>query len=195
MYAAMPAILKEAMERAYIASGWNIITSENTRGELFPNFLDLLEQIENVIDDSKYSSDSKGDYSGALCTRVRSLTNGLNGLIFCSDDLSDGELFDKNVIVDLSRVGSTETKSLIMGMLVIRLNEYRMTSGKINSPLSHVTVLEEAHNLLKRTSTEQSSESSNLLGKSVELMANAIAEMRTYGEGFIIADQSRTIRY
>lgn len=190
MYAAMPAILKEAMEKAYIASGWNISTSENSKGNVYPNFADLLEQIESVINDSKYSSDSKGDYSGALCTRVRSLTNGLNGLIFCNDDLTDEELFDKNVIVDLSRVGSTETKSLIMGLLVMKLNEYRMSYGKTNSPLTHITVLEEAHNLLKRTSTEQSSESSNLIGKSVELLANSIAEMRTYGEGFIIADQS-----
>ena len=190
MYAAMPAILKEAMEKAYIAAGWDISTSENRYGERFPNFADLLEQIECVIEDSKYSSDSKGDYSGALLTRVRSLTNGLNGQIFCVDDLKDEELFDKNVIVDLSRVGSSETKSMIMGLLVMRLSEYRMDSGKMNSPLSHMTVLEEAHNLLKRTSTEQSAEGSNLIGKSVELLANSIAEMRTYGEGFIIADQS-----
>lgn len=190
MYAAMPAILKEAIEKAYIATGWNLSTSENPKGDKFPNFADLLEKIECVIKDSKYSADSKGDYSGALLTRVRSLTNGLNGLIFCNDDLKDSDLFDKNVIVDLSRVGSTETKSLIMGLLVMKLNEYRMDCGKINSPLTHVTVLEEAHNLLKRTSTEQSSESSNLIGKSVELLANSIAEMRTYGEGFIIADQS-----
>ena len=190
MYAAMPAILKESTEQAYIAAGWNMSTSENPKGEVYPNFSDLLECIESVINESKYSADSKGDYSGALCTRVRSLTNGLNALIFCNDDLSDKELFDENVIVDLSRIGSTETKSLIMGLLVMKLNEYRMSSGKVNSPLSHITVLEEAHNLLKRTSTEQSSESSNLLGKSVELLANSIAEMRTYGEGFIIADQS-----
>lgn len=190
MYAAMPAILKEAMEKAYIAVGWNISTSENEKGDKYPNFVDLLEQIENVINDSKYSADSKGDYSGALLTRVRSLTNGLNGQIFCSDDLADSELFDKSVIVDLSRVGSTETKSLIMGLLVMKLNEYRMDSGKMNRSLSHITVLEEAHNLLKRTSTEQSTEGANLLGKSVELLANSIAEMRTYGEGFIIADQS-----
>lgn len=190
MYAAMPAILKEAMEKAYVAAGWDMGLSENSKGERYPNFADLLEQIENVINDSKYSADSKGDYSGALLTRVRSLTNGLNGQIFCADDLNDAELFDKNVIVDLSRVGSTETKSLIMGLLVMKLNEYRMDSGKMNSPLAHVTVLEEAHNLLKRTSTEQSSEGANLLGKSVELLANSIAEMRTYGEGFIIADQS-----
>ena len=190
MYAAMPAILKEAMERSYIVNGWNLSTSENSKGNKFPNFADLLEQIECVINDSKYSADSKGDYSGALLTRVRSLTNGLNGLIFCNDDLEDADLFDKNVIVDLSRIGSTETKSLIMGLLIMKLNEYRMDSGKINSPLTHITVLEEAHNLLKRTSTEQTSDGSNLLGKSVELLANSIAEMRTYGEGFIIADQS-----
>ncbi|WP_195927227.1 ATP-binding protein [Turicibacter sanguinis] len=190
MYAAMPAILKEAMEKSYIVNGWNLSTSENSKGNKFPNFADLLEQIECVINDSKYSADSKGDYSGALLTRVRSLTNGLNGLIFCNDDLEDADLFDKNVIVDLSRIGSTETKSLIMGLLIMKLNEYRMDSGKINSPLTHITVLEEAHNLLKRTSTEQTSDGSNLLGKSVELLANSIAEMRTYGEGFIIADQS-----
>ena len=190
MYAAMPAILKEAIERAYISTGWDLISSENSKGMIYPNFSDLLEQIEAVINESKYSSDSKGDYSGALLTRVRSLTTGLNRLIFCNDCISDEALFDKSVIVDLSRVGSTETKSLIMGLLVMKLNEYRMSSGKSNSSLTHITVLEEAHNLLRRTSMEQSSESSNVLGKSVELLSNSIAEMRTYGEGFIIADQS-----
>ena len=190
MYAAMPAILKEAIERAYVATGWDLVSSENKSGHKFPNFADILEQIEAVIDESKYSADCKGDYSGALLTRVRSLTTGLNGLIFCNDDIPNEDLFDKCVIVDLSRVGSTETKSLIMGLLVMKLNEYRMSSGKINSSLLHITVLEEAHNLLKRTSTEQSSDGANLLGKSVELLANSIAEMRTYGEGFVIADQS-----
>lgn len=43
---------------------------------------------------------------------------------------------------------------------------------------------------MKRTSTEQNMEGSNITGKSVEMISNAIAEMRTYGEGFIIADQS-----
>ena len=111
-------------------------------------------------------------------------------MIFTAAELSEKQLFDENVIIDLSRVGSAETKSLIMGMLVLKLQEYRMTSGCMNSPLNHITVLEEAHNLLKRTSTEQPVEGGNLLGKSVEMIANAIAEMRTYGEGFIIADQA-----
>ena len=126
-----------------------------------------------------------------MVTRIKSLTNGLNGQIFAADEINNSELFDKKVIVDISRVGSTETKSLIMGILIMRLSEHRMsTCNDMNVPLRHVTVLEEAHNILKRTSTEQSTEGANVAGKSVEMLSNAIAEMRTYGEGFIIADQS-----
>lgn len=192
MYAAMPAILKDAMERAYKVTGWDLAKSKNKYNDsLFPTFSDVLRQIRIVLNESEYSADNKGDYIGSLVTRINSLTNGINGLIFTSNAIPDNELFDENVIVDLSRVGSMETKSLIMGILVQKLQEYRMVKhDHTNENLRHVTVLEEAHNLLKRTSTVQSSESSNLLGKSVEMLANSIAEMRTYGEGFIIADQS-----
>jgi hypothetical protein len=196
MYAAMPAVLKDSIERAYSSAGWNLDTSEcnyvNSNNEaLFPSFVDVLQQIDVVMNESTYSSDSKGDYKGALCTRVRSLTNGLYGQILTGNELSPEELFDENVIVDLSRVGSSETKSLIMGLLIMKLQEYRMSSPqKSNRTLNHVTVLEEAHNILKRTSTEQYADGANLIGKSVEMLSNSIAEMRTYGEGFIIADQA-----
>lgn len=190
MYAAMPAVLKDAILLAYENVGWDLNTSENQNGKQFPNFRDLLDALEMVIKNSAYSEEVKSNYAGSLMTRVKSLTNGLNGQIFAADEIGDEILFDQNVIIDLSRVGSQETKSLIMGILILRLSEYRMTNGGINSPLRHVTVLEEAHNILKRTSTEQSSESANVAGKAVEMLSNAIAEMRTYGEGFIIADQS-----
>ena len=192
MYAAMPAILKEAIERAYVQAGWELTHSVNQYDTgLFPSFVDVLGQIRMVLEESDYAADTKGDYTGALATRIRSLTNGINRLIFTADDIPDHDLFDRNAIVDLSRIGSTETKALIMGILVLKLQEYRMTASEgINVPLRHVTVLEEAHNLLRRTPVEQSSDSANLLGKSVEMLANSIAEMRTYGEGFIIADQS-----
>ena len=191
MYAAMPAILKEAILDAYAQCGWNLTTSTNSiDNQIFPTFRDLLDSLESVVEKSAFSQEVKGNYTGALITRVRSLTNGLNSLIFNSNETDNDLLFNSNVIVDLSRVGSQETKSLIMGILVMRLGEHRMSYSGMNEPLRHVTVLEEAHNILKRTSTEQSSEGANVAGKSVELLSNAIAEMRTYGEGFIIADQS-----
>lgn len=190
MYAAMPAVLKEAICRAYESCGWNLVNS-TSEYDMFPTFEDVENELNGYINESEYSADSKGDYKGALGTRLQSLSNGIVGKIFSGQELSSEELFDRNNIIDLSRVGSVETKSLIMGILIIKLNEYRMSENiGMNLLLRHVTVLEEAHNLLRATSSLQTQESSNLTGKSVEMIASSIAEMRTYGEGFIIADQS-----
>lgn len=192
MYAAMPSVLKEAILQAYQACGWDLSESRNAYSEeLFPTFLDLLRELENVIKSSAYSEEVKSNYTGSLVTRIKSLTNGLNGKIFTANEIADTKLFDEKVIVDISRVGSTETQSLIMGILIMRLSEYRIVnSDEMNAQLHHVTVLEEAHHILKRSSIKSNMEGTDVAGKSVEMIANAIAEMRTYGEGFVIADQS-----
>lgn len=190
MYAAMPAVLKDAVEKSYEKVGWNLRTSR-CEPVAFPTFFDLMEVLPQIMKSSLYSEDTKSDYSGALITRVQSLTNGINGQILCSSrEQSNEALFKENVIIDLSRVGSSETKSLMMGFIVMKLQEYRMSLDAMNEQLLHVTVLEEAHNLLRKTSVVQSQEGANLQGKAVEMLTNSIAEMRTYGEGFIIADQA-----
>ena len=194
MYAAMPALLKEAMERAYEQAGWDLIHSvyTGTGAPKYPTFNDLLRELPVLIRESSYSAETKGDYTGALVTRVTSLTNGIYGQIFCGEnDIEDERLFDEMSIVDMSRIGSQETKSLIMGVIILKLTEYRMTGAeKRNADLRHVTVLEEAHHILRNAAAMQGSASGALVKKSVEMISNSIAEMRTYGEGFIIVDQS-----
>ena len=175
-------------------------TRKNTKCKYLENYftkdftnekIDLY--IKEYINSLEYSSDTKGDYKGSLETRLQSLCEGIVGRMFNGKAIPDEKLFNENVIIDLSRVKSSETKSLLMGLLVMKLNEFRTSEQKgMNLPLRHITVLEEAHNLLKRTSTAQSTESSNLVGMAVEKIANSMAEMRTYGEGFIIVDQSPT---
>lgn len=200
LYDAMPAILKEAVVSAYVACGWDIKNSIWLNGiskKKYPLFEDVLDALPKIIDASDYSGEVKGNYKGALINRVKDMTMGLSGLIFKgSNRINDKVLFDENTIIDLSEVGSEETVALIMGFLIMRLGEHRRAlrkSGYIkghDNDLSHVTVLEEAHNLLKRTSKEQNQEGSNMVGKSVEMISNSIKEMRTYGEGFLIIDQS-----
>ena len=192
MYAAMPAVLKDALLAAYESCGWDMTTSMNmVSDEFYPSFQDLLENLVTVINDSSYSDEVKSNYKGSLLTRIKSLTNGLNGMIFASEEVDNHILFDSNAIVDLSRVGSQETKALLMGILVMRLSEHRMTQATgSNQKLHHITVLEEAHNILKSSTSKSTVEGGDISGKSVEMISNAIAEMRTYGEGFIIADQS-----
>ena len=194
MYAAMPSVLKKSIITAYEKCGWNLLSSENEYkiGEepIYPSIDDVLLCLKDYINNSEYSDETKGDYKGALETRLSDLNSGLLGLMFSGNPIPDAELFNNNSIIDLSRIGSAETKALIMGFMVMKLNEFRMSEGGMNKTLNHVTILEEAHNLLKKTSTDQSQENSNLAGKSVEMISNSIAEMRTYGEGFIIVDQA-----
>lgn len=196
MYAAMPAILKEAIEEAYVSKGWDLLNSVYIGGgpKVFPTFADVLAELPKIINSSDYSSDTKGDYIGALVTRVNSMTNGIYGQIFCDDfEVENETLFDNSAVVDLSRIGSSETKSLIMGILILKLNEYRMANADTgNAKLKHLTILEEAHNILKNPKNSQGTAGSNVVSKSVEMIVNSIAEMRTYGEGFVIVDQSPT---
>lgn len=189
MYDAMPAFLKNAILKSYELVGWDLGSSTYEGDEVeYPDFEILAEQLERLIDGTDYSAEVKGNYTGALVTRVKSLTVGLNKFIFTTQQTPYEKLFDENCILDISRVKSGETKALIMGLMVYILNEYRVDQKTSNnSGLKHVTVLEEAHNLLKNTAGGGESE---LVGKSVEMLTQTIAEIRTYGEGFIIVDQS-----
>lgn len=191
LYAAMPSILEHSIITAYEKCGWDVEASEHKLDEpIFPNVDDVVICVKDYIDRSDYSADTKGDYKAAIEKRLQDLCEGMFDKMFNRGSIPDEELFNKNTIIDLSRTGSSETNALIMGFLVIKLNEFRMSEGGMNKSLRHVTVLEEAHNLLRKVPTSQSMETANVAGKSVEMITNSIAEMRTYGESFIIVDQS-----
>ena len=153
MYDAMPAFFKDAILRSYEEVGWDLGSSTFDGEEPeYPDFEILVEQLNELIEGSDYASDIKSNYRGALITRVKSLTVGLNKFIFTTEQTPYKKLCDANCILAISRVKSTETKALIMGLMVYILNEYRVDQKtENNNGLKHITVLEEAHNLLKNT--------------------------------------------
>ena len=138
---------------------------------VFPTVQDVLEQFNGRMEAAAFSREVKGSYVGALSTRMELLCNGICGEIFGGINIPDEELLEESVTVDLSR---EETKSVLMDILLIRLQEYRTMHEAMNLPLQHVTVLEEAHHLLKRTSAAQSDEGSNMPGQSVEMISTAM---------------------
>jgi len=204
MYAAMPALLEEGMRRVYERHGWNLAASCCLHDPpRYPSLVDLADELRDVVENSDYSERLKADYAGALVTRVRSLTRGIRGEMLCplpGEVTPLEEVFDVPCVVNLMGLGSPETKSLVMGMLLTSLYEHRQCQMEEESrveqverdKLLHLTILEEAHHLLRRHGTEVQQESANLRGMSVEMFSNAIAEMRAWGEGFCVVDQSVT---
>ena len=93
--------------------------------------------------------------------------------------------------MELEDLGDDETKSFVIGILLVQLYEYRksqMTKG--SKALSHILMVEEAHRLLKNV--PDTGDGGNSRAKSVEFFCNLLAEIRTFGQGIIIADQIPT---
>lgn len=194
LYAAQPALLRECVEEAYMRAGWDLSNSVYIgAGRVkYPDFPLLLRIVPEVIARSKFVGESKGTYEGALLTRIAMLTHGMYGQLFNgSGTVSDSELFDGRVVLDLSSIGSQETLALLMGIMVIRLREHRMVTSRAgNLPLRHILVLEEAHNLFQRSNAQNNEGGESVAGKSVRMLSQCIAEMRSYGQSVFIADQS-----
>ncbi len=195
MYKTMPTILRSALEHAYESKGWIISRSQYIyEDKEYPDFNDLINSLHLIIKNSSFSDEVKENYRGSLVENVKELTKRFHKDIFVKDEITEDILFDSKCIIDLSSVGNLKTKSLITGFLFIKLQEYRMEQWEndiiqSNSKLKHITVLEEAHNLLPNINTHQRPQG-NTSNKSIEVISDAIAEMRTYGEAFIIVDQS-----
>lgn len=200
MYAAMPQILEEAVVRSYERWGWDLMTSRfvgSSSSPIFPTLRDVADEVEDIVTSAGYDGESKSTYIGALKTRINSLMRGSLGMTFGashSDETSPISLFDQPCIVNLASLGSPEKKAIVMGMLLIRLQEYRISKGMPqDDSLRHLMVVEEAHNLLKHTGDAANLEMANPRGQAVEYFSNLIAEMRAYGQGFLIADQSASV--
>ncbi len=194
LYAAQPAILRETIEDAYISCGWDLSNSVYVLDgqPRYPTFRNLSESLKRVIDRSRFVGEARGTYEGALLARIGMLSRGVYGEVFTDAGcIEDRDLFDRNVIIDLSSAGAQETVSLIMGILIIRLREYRTVTGNPdNALLKHIMVLEEAHNIFPRKDSKNAEGGETVGAKSVELLSQSIAEMRSFGQGFLIADQS-----
>lgn len=162
---------------------------------LFPTMQDLKNEIERYIEeDMQYEGEIAGNIKTAIKVRLESLCSGSKGYMFNTYEYADmNKLLNKNVVFELEGLADDSDKAFCVGLLIIFINEYRQITKettKLENNASHLLVIEEAHRLLKNVDTDRSSENmGNPKGKAVEHFTNMIAEMRSYGQGVIIAEQ------
>lgn len=162
---------------------------------LFPNMQDLKEEVANYIKTMSYEGELKGNIEGAIKSRIESLCVGAKGYMFNTNDMFDFDIiFNQNSVFELEGLADDSDKAFALGLLIIYINEYRQVDKEINNKkgLKHLLVIEEAHRLLKNVSTEKNEDIGNPKGKAVEHFTNMLAEMRSYGQGVIVAEQIPT---
>jgi hypothetical protein len=202
MYAPMPQVLEKALNEIYAVRGWDLVQNKNRRlppgvnpgdpdcpPEIYPTMKDLYEIIDPITESFGYSERIGPDVQAALKARIGSLLIGGKGqMLNTRRSIPPEVLFGRPTVVELKMVSEDSEKSFLMGMLLVFLYEYRESLGP-HETLQHVMLVEEAHRLLKNVPTGQSGETANPAGKAVEFFTNMLAEIRAYGQGFIIADQ------
>ena len=193
LYPPMPYILEKAVYEVYSDRGWDIVENKNVYGLTeYPTLTDLYNKIDVIVENLGYHQEVQSNVKAALQARVYSLMIGGKGaMLNTPKSVPIDELLSRPVVMELEDLGDDETKSFVIGILLVQLYEYRkslMTKGSKN--LSHILMIEEAHRLLKNVS--EGGEGGNTRAKSVEFFCNLLAEIRTYGQGIIIADQIPT---
>ncbi len=189
MYTPMPFILEQAVYEVYADYGWDIATGDNPRQvRLYPTLSDLYWQIPVTVEKTAYDKEIRDNVTGALQTRVRSLMTGGKGLMLnARKSTSLDELLTRPVVLELEGLGDDETKAFVMGLLMNRLYEFRkVESAGFSRPFRHLLIIEEAHRLLKNIPQEQD----GARAASVEFFCNMLSEIRSYGQGILIVDQS-----
>lgn len=200
LYPPMPYVLDQALHEVYEDFGWDLVTNTNVRGSdsdlLFPTLDDLIEKTRDVVNGLGYDKRLEMDIQAGLTARLDGLRRGggKGPMLNTRFSTSDEDLFEKPCILELKALVTDEEKAFFIGLMLIRLHEYyESRPHRHDGGLRHVTLIEEAHRLLRNVSTEQGSEvSANPKGQAVEVFGNMLAEIRAYGEGVLIAEQVPT---
>lgn len=203
LYEAMPNILEQCLSLVYQHCGWDFVQGRNRfatelpENMLYPTFSDLCREVDSYLDQSKFSADVKANYRGALLSRLQSFTTGTKGLLLdTTKQLSFEELETGKVVISLDALADDSDKSIVMGVILAQYYQYRKLkcAGKVKKGLHHITVIEEAHHLFAGNQSAGShvegGSGQNASQELVKTLNNMLAEIRAYGEGFIIVDQS-----
>ncbi|MBE6615261.1 MAG: ATP-binding protein [Ruminococcaceae bacterium] len=190
LYSPMPFVLEKAIYAIYEDYGWDIRTDTNRYGtDLYPTIEDLYLKIPAVVTDMGYDQRMRKDLIGSLQARINSLRLGAKGnTLNVRRSFPIGTILSKNVVIELEDIGDDDVKAFIMSMLLIQLVEYRRQGEDSQLQVKHVLLIEEAHRLLKNVASG-SGENADPRGAAVEFFCNLLAELRSKGQGFLIADQ------
>jgi uncharacterized protein len=195
-----PQVLSAALNRVYTEAGWDLALGEpRLDGAAYPTLTGLQRAAERVVAEIGYSQRVTDDVLGFIRVRVASLRQGTTGrFLEGGHPLDFGALLRSNVVLEIEDVGDDADKAFLMGTVLIRLAEHlRLTHRTAREPgrvtpgqpgLAHLTVVEEAHRLLRRPEADGAGRT-GAAGHAVELFAGLLAEIRAYGEGLVIAEQ------
>jgi len=186
--AAMPmggplqALIAEAVEEVYQGYG----------DGLFPQMTDLLAAAQRIMERKKYVGEIQSNLQAAIEVRLGLLIRRSMGRIFqCRNSIPDiAELLEYPTIIEMDYLSQDHACLLTLFLLASIREQIKIDPKRKSKGLHHVTVIEEAHNIVGRTGSARASEDiADPKAFAAQYVSRMLAELRALGEGIIIADQ------
>jgi hypothetical protein len=191
----LPTIIEEALDAIYSALGWKLTdvgpeadgSADGRR--LFPTMAEFQRAAIDAVEARGYSREFHDNIRGAVKSRIGSFLRGSKGRMFnCRRSVSPDILFGRPVVLELDSL-SDDVKAMTTMFLLIMLREYRKVRGE--GSLQHLLLLEEAHRIMENVAAAGNPEIlADTRARTVRAMTDFLVEMRAYGQGVLIAEQS-----
>lgn len=194
LYAPMPYILEQALLEVYQDRGWDFASGLCWRApggheRAWPTLTELRHKVGEIVGRSGYGPRLEPEIRAALEIRIDNLRVGAKGqLLDVRRSVTLAELTEQPTILELQGIGDPEQRAFLLGLILTKLYEGCLAWGPSNH-LKLLVVLEEAHRLLEER-VGGSEDFANPQAKAVQTFADMLAELRAYGVGLIVAEQS-----
>jgi hypothetical protein len=181
----MPEVLATAIEQTYRKHGWDMAGLVPDGPP--PHLADLVREIDRSSRELGYGPEVTGNIRAGLLLRLRRLLDGpLAPELGGAQGLGIAHLMRKPTVIELSCLPDAESQSLVMGFLALQIRHHWRLAG-VSDSLRHLTVIEEAHRLLKSIPETAANATRT---RAVEDLAHMLAELRGFGAGLAIVDQT-----
>ena len=176
-------IFEESINNCYSDFRWLDTYTSDDKGRTF-NISDFIKCFQETFDGIGYTGDAK-NIGRAGVVRLNSLVNLFDN--YSSIPIED--LLKKPTIIELAAIENSDEKALIIALLLLSILAYVNANYVGEGGLKNVILLEEAHVLLD-ADTNAGQGDANPSAIAQGLVKRMLAEIRSYGVGIVIADQS-----
>ena len=176
-------IFEETINNCYSDFRWLDTYTSDDKGRIF-NITDFIKCFQETFDAIGYVGEAR-NIGRAGIVRLNSLVNLFDN--YFSIPIED--ILQKPTVIELAAIENSDQKALIISLLLLSILAYVNANYLGEGGLKNVILLEEAHVLLDAdTNVGQGEANPSAIAQG--LVKRMLAEIRSYGVGLVIADQS-----
>ena len=175
-------IFEDTVNNCYSDFKWLNNYTTDSGGEIF-NIADFIKCFQKTFDKIGYTGDAR-NIGRAGVVRLKSLATLFDN--YYSIPIED--LLQRPTVIELAAIENSDQKALIIALLLLSVLAYVNANYMGTGGLRNFILIEEAHVLLDAASNAQGDANPSAIAQG--LVKRMLAEIRSYGVGIAIADQS-----